>query len=95
MEPNLKIGAVVLSKSGRDKGRYFIICKIISAEYVLLVDGYIHKIAKPKLKKVKHITFTKDICDAIAEKFEKNKNVFDSEIFSALKTFNISEPAND
>ena len=90
MEPNLKIGVVVMSKSGRDKGRYFIICKIISAEYVLLVDGHIRKIEKPKLKKVKHITFTKNCCEAIANKFENNKNVFDSEIFSALKGFNQS-----
>ncbi|MCL1901130.1 MAG: KOW domain-containing RNA-binding protein [Firmicutes bacterium] len=91
MESNFKIGAVVMSKSGRDKGRYFIICKIISAEYVLLTDGHIRKIAKPKLKKVKHITLTKDCCDIIAAKFEENKNVFDSEIFSALKNFNTSE----
>lgn len=91
MEPNVKTGAVVMSKSGRDKGRYFIICKIINAEYVLLVDGHIRKIAKPKLKKVKHITFTQSNCEAIADKFEKNKNVFDSEIFSALKGFNQSE----
>ena len=91
MESNLKRGAVVISKSGRDKGRYFIIYEIVSAEYVLLADGHIRKIAKPKLKKVKHIILTKDCCDAIASKFEENKIVFDSEIFSALKSFNTSE----
>lgn len=89
MNENIKIGAIVLSKSGRDKGRYFIICKIISEEYVLLVDGHVRKLSKPKLKKIKHISVTENAADNIAIKFENNKQVFDSEIFSALKTYNV------
>ena len=86
---NLKIGSVVLSKCGRDKGRYFLVCKIISPEYVMLVDGHVRKLDKPKLKKAKHISLTDKCVDNIAAKFENNKQVFDSEIFSALKTYNI------
>lgn len=88
---NLKIGAVVLSKKGRDQGRYFIICKIISPDYILIVDGHIRKLDKPKLKKIKHISFTGNCIENIAVKFENNKQVFDSEIFSALKTYNVKE----
>lgn len=88
---NLKVGAVVLSKSGRDQGRYFVICKIVDSDYVFLVDGHIRKLAKPKLKKVKHINFTGNILENIAAKFLENKQVFDSEVFSALKTYNVKE----
>ena len=88
MNENLKIGAIVLSKSGRDKGRYFIVYKIESFDFVLLVDGHIRKLSKPKLKKIKHISFTENVAENIAIKFENSKQVFDSEIFSALKEYN-------
>jgi len=89
MNENLKVGAIILSKSGRDKDRYFLIYKIENTGYVLLVDGHIRKLDKPKLKKIKHISFTGNIADNIAVKFENDKQVFDSEVFSALKAYNI------
>lgn len=51
----LCIGQLVKSKCGRDKDRIFIIKDIIK-DYVLLVDGDLRKIEKPKLKKNKHIS---------------------------------------
>jgi len=44
-----------MSKSGRDKGRVFIVVDIIDDSYVLIADGDLRKIEKPKKKKIKHL----------------------------------------
>lgn len=88
MEKQLSIGSVVLSKCGRDKGRYFIVCKILDEGHVLLADGALRKLARPKKKKTKHVTLTFDRLENIAKKLTEGAKVFDSEINSALRVYN-------
>lgn len=52
---DLSIGQLVKSKSGRDKEECFIVYDIIDKNYVLLVDGKLRKLSKPKKKKIKHL----------------------------------------
>lgn len=52
---DLKVGQIVRSKAGRDKDEVFIVYEIVDSNFVLLVDGKIRKIDKPKKKKVKHL----------------------------------------
>lgn len=54
---NFKIGRVVISKHGRDKGRYMAII-LIDNKRVLVVDGKERKIEKPKPKNTKHLQLT-------------------------------------
>lgn len=49
------IGQYAVSLSGRDKGRTFIILGVPEENFVLLADGELRRIAKPKRKKLKHI----------------------------------------
>ena len=77
-------GRLCLSKSGRDKGRYFLIKSMIDEEYVYIVDGMMRKILNPKKKKLKHLELKPVVMDAIAEKFESGVKVFDAEIASAI-----------
>ncbi|MDO4753919.1 MAG: hypothetical protein Q4A41_02830 [Bacillota bacterium] len=51
----LERGSVVISLSGRDKGRKMVVVEIIDEDYVLVADGDLRKIEKPKRKKRKHI----------------------------------------
>jgi ribosomal protein L14E/L6E/L27E len=46
----------VKSKAGRDKDRVFIIIEIIDELYVLIADGDLRKVEKPKKKKIKHLS---------------------------------------
>ena len=55
-------GQVVISKNGRDKGKYFIILDI-EDEYLFLADGNLRTITKPKKKKIKHTQKTNKIFD--------------------------------
>ncbi|MBQ1821691.1 MAG: RNA-binding protein [Clostridia bacterium] len=48
-------GEIVRSKAGRDRGRAFVVWKLVDAEYVLLVDGTLRTLERPKKKKRKHL----------------------------------------
>lgn len=88
MDKQLSIGLVVLSKCGRDKGRYFIVLKKLDKDFVLIADGNLRKINKPKKKKIKHIELTFDKLETIATKLQEGKKVFDSELKGALRIYN-------
>ena len=79
-----EIGRICLSKSGRDKGRYFLVKEMIDNEYVYIVDGMLRKLGKPKKKKIKHLDFKPEIVESIAKKFAEGQKVFDSEVRSAI-----------
>jgi Ribosomal protein L14E/L6E/L27E len=56
----MKRGQFVLSIAGRDKNRLFIITEIVDETYVMIADGMLRSINKPKKKKLKHL---RTICD--------------------------------
>ena len=90
LEISLVPGLVVCSKAGRDSGRYFIVLEILSPEYVLIADGQKHRLAHPKKKKVKHLKLTEDVLESIGRKLTEKRQGFDSEVRSALRTYNES-----
>ena len=90
LEISLVPGLVVCSKAGRDSGRYFIVLEILSPEYVLIADGQKHRLAHPKKKKVRHLKLTEDVLESIGRKLTEKRQVFDSEVRSALRTYNES-----
>ncbi len=59
----IREGQIVISKAGRDINRKFVILKIIDENYVLISDGRLRKIDKPKLKKNKHLQKTNSFID--------------------------------
>lgn len=85
----IRIGQVVVSIAGRDKGSYFIISKILENGYVEIIDGKYRKLSSPKKKKIKHLKLKLQVLTKIAEKIENNQTIFDSEIRSGLKAFNL------
>lgn len=83
----LNEGDLVISKSGRDKGRTFAVVGVTDEAYVYIADGSLRKLENPKKKKIKHLEFsghasertaldTKDMTDltnASLRKLLKNK----------------------
>ncbi len=82
----LKIGSFVRSKQGRDKDNIYIVKRIFDKK-LELVDGNGKILSKPKIKNIKHIEALDGSADKIAEKFKENKNVFDAEVYSAIRKF--------
>ena len=91
MDENNLLGKVVHSKSGRDKGKYFIIIGIIDAEYVYISDGDLRKIEKPKKKKLKHLGFTNLMADEIREAILSDGRISNSKIRKFLQVEDIIE----
>ncbi|MGI6702222.1 MAG: RNA-binding protein [Christensenellales bacterium] len=84
----LQPGSVVLSKSGRDSGRYYIVTGIIDEQYVTIADGTLRKIEKPKKKKVKHLKPNGDVLEKLSAKLINGDTIYNAEIKSALRIYN-------
>lgn len=84
------IGQVVKSKSGRDKGRIFLVLEVIDQEYVLIVDGELRKLDKPKKKKIKHLIIYNTVLPEIKYKADNNLKINNSYIRKLLEPFNRS-----
>lgn len=91
MDEHNLLGKLVHSKSGRDKGKYFIIIGIIDAEYVYISDGDLRKIEKPKKKKLKHLGFTNLMADEIREAILSDGRISNSKIRKFLQVEDIIE----
>ena len=88
MERPVTIGSVVYSRAGRDEGNFFIVYGIVDDSYVLLVDGDIRKLDKPKKKKLKHVKNTGEVIETLAEKILISAKIYDAEVYSALRKYN-------
>jgi large subunit ribosomal protein L14e len=62
-----RLGKIVYSKSGRDKGKMFIIIGLVDENFVLLADGDLRKIENPKLKNIRHVQMTNMVAQDILE----------------------------
>jgi ribosomal protein L14E/L6E/L27E len=88
------LGQVVHSRAGRDKDKYFMIVGIINKDYVLISDGDLRKIEKPKKKKTKHLVAHDSMAFDIKGKLEANMKVSNSDVkkfLMSLGLFNQSE----
>ena len=86
MDFNIKKGDCAQSIRGRDKGSIYIVADKLPNGKLMLVDGKIRTLAKPKQKNIKHCKHV-DIKNNISEKFANNQKVFDFEIITVLKEF--------
>jgi ribosomal protein L14E/L6E/L27E len=74
-------GTVVFSKAGRDKGRAMVVLEA-DGEFLMLADGRLRTIERPKKKKVKHVQPTNFQLDM---KPECGRELQDADIRKQLK----------
>lgn len=55
MRPPLSPGRVAISRQGRDKNRVYVVLCELDADFVLVVDGSLRGLDKPKKKRRKHL----------------------------------------
>lgn len=79
---------VVKSLVGRDRGRIFIITKIVDESYVLVIDGDLRKISNPKRKKIKHLQITNTILEMLLEGLN-NENLQDAQVRKTLDAYKL------
>ena len=88
---DIVVGQLVKSKSGRDMMRLFLVYEVVDDEHVLLVDGKVRKLEKPKLKKIKHLIVYHTIVEDFQKKVEENSKLTNSKIRKYLEPFLIEE----
>lgn len=85
------LGKVVFSKTGRDKGRKFIVVDTIDENYVFVADGDLRKIEKPKKKKIKHLSISNKVIDSLRELILAGEKVSNSVIREFLQSVDINK----
>ncbi|WP_215492169.1 KOW domain-containing RNA-binding protein [Fenollaria sporofastidiosus] len=84
---DIVVGQLVKSKSGRDMMRLFLVYGVVDDAHVLLVDGKLRKLEKPKLKKIKHLIVYHTIVEDFQKKVEENSRLTNSQIRKYLEPF--------
>lgn len=80
----IKIGQLVISKAGRDKGNHFLVIEL-AKDYVYLVDGKTRRIDQPKKKKIKHIQPTHWLSHEIAQVVESYDKLSNADVQKEIK----------
>jgi ribosomal protein L14E/L6E/L27E len=60
----IQVGSLVYAKSGRDRGKYFVVMSIVNEkfiDYAYLADGKSRSLENPKKKNFKHLFCTNKI----------------------------------
>lgn len=65
---DVTVGQYVRSKAGRDRDRVFIITQVVDEKYVLIADGDLRRIEKPKKKKIRHLAVLAQVSETLKEK---------------------------
>lgn len=84
---DMPIGQIVRSKAGRDKGRVFVVVGNADNLHVLIADGDLRKIEKPKKKKIKHLQKYNDIAEDIRLKIIKKEKITNADLRNALEQY--------
>lgn len=81
------LGRLVFSLAGRDHGRYFIAVGVYDKEHILLADGSLRTVEKPKKKKLRHVKLTRTVFPLIKEKLIAGKPILNAELRKAVSEF--------
>jgi len=88
---NIEIGQYVRSKAGRDKNHIFIVIAHVDDEYVLVVDGDVRRIERPKKKKSKHLFEFDQISEVVSEKVKDDKKLTNLMIRKEIEKFDLNQ----
>lgn len=72
----IDLGRIVRSKAGRDMGRLFAVIQVLDDDFVLVSDGKLRTLDRPKKKRKKHLKPT----EAIVEPLERGEAIKDHEL---------------
>ena len=79
-------GRIAVSKAGRDKGVRYAVTGTNDDGTVLVCDGKVHKVLRPKRKKPKHLQFEAGRIEGIDDILSAKGGTADAALRRALKT---------
>ena len=81
----IEVGCFVRSTAGRDAGRLFIVIQECDADFVLIADGGLRGLERPKRKRRKHLKPTGRRAEAFLGRIADGDKVENHEVRSWLK----------
>lgn len=78
------LGSIVTSRAGRDAGRPFLVVRELDQDYVLIADGGLRTMDRPKKKKRRHLKATGRTDAVLREKLMGGEPVSNKEIRLSL-----------
>jgi large subunit ribosomal protein L14e len=93
MKPELKSGIAAVSLKGRDKGRTFVVLYELDADFVLVADGALRGVNRPKKKRRKHLRAIGHEMPGLREAYEA-QTLMDQQIRAFLKPLQDPLPIN-
>lgn len=82
-----RIADLVISLSGRDKNRVFMVTEVLDSDYVLIADGMLRKLEKPKKKKIKHLEKSQFVLnERLLQKISEGKKITNAELRKTIRT---------
>ena len=81
----IEVGAVVVSKMGRDEGRSFVVIQEVDSEFVMLADGKLRTMDHLKKKRRKHLKTTGIVVEELRNRLSNGEAVENHEVRSWLK----------
>ncbi|HHV61717.1 MAG TPA: RNA-binding protein [Firmicutes bacterium] len=81
----LRPGQLVISRAGRDRGRLYLVARIIDERYVEVVDGKTRRQGNPKRKNIYHLTLLSKVARDIESKLLAGQEISDEEVREALR----------
>lgn len=76
---------MVISKSGRDLGKVFVVVRVINERYLSLSDGDLRKIENPKKKNIRHLQVTSIQAEEVLDCLHKGEIPANHVIKKSLK----------
>lgn len=83
---SVKPGDLVISLKGRDAGRRMIVLEV-KGDSVVLADGRLRLVEKPKTKKIKHVQWKESLQEVAAEKIRAGEKVTNSQLRKTIAGF--------
>ena len=81
----IEVGAIVVSKMGRDEGRSFAVIQEVDSDFVLLADGSLRTMDHLKKKRRKHLKTTGIVVEELRTRLSNGEAVENHEVRSWLK----------
>lgn len=84
MHKHLKLGQMVYSKAGRDRGRCYLVIGYENERWVKVSDGDYRPVNQPKIKNVVHVKAVDGLANDINQRLLDGQNITDELIRAAL-----------
>lgn len=83
-EEGLRVGQLVRSKAGRDAGSFFLIVGLGERQTVMVADGRLRRVGRPKKKNVRHLEVFPIRVEAAEVRFAPSEVVTDRTVAETI-----------